>query len=324
MKLIRRILRMIRRNNGQAPQEKETPEVTHRILDGSFKDYGAGLEIQSPGKEFISWDEPYCNLIRSPNVHAETHSFLYPVRIGNILLSNLLFSENKRNDVPALFFCIDFFERSNSEEAYLEIKNRLMHDFPEESRIISYERKEQCHYSFYADDIRFSLCRTYEKHTEYNNIAMSLSVENLREYPHLLLNPEYEENMEISGYLTIDEEMVAVCDDSEYKNDDSIKYRPKGLPQNTTPIIWMDKKNSKIGFADKKYSKIFDLSDVEHIDILNILPAKGSGGSNMGLRFRNGDFSYVFFSHCHFFDSYREKIEKLTGLSVTAGECYDC
>ena len=65
---------------------------------------------------------------------------------------------------------------------------------------------------------------------------MSFSVENLREYPHLLLNPEYEENMEISLYMTIDEEMIAVCADSDYKNDDSIKYRPKGLPQNTTPI----------------------------------------------------------------------------------------
>ncbi|NLD95027.1 MAG: hypothetical protein GX639_20420, partial [Fibrobacter sp.] len=171
-------------------------DPSYRILDGYYHDYESGFEIQSPEKEFVSWDTAIENLRLNPNVFFEGLSndhqsikFNFPVRIGNILLINFNSSfYNGRIDAPPLSFYAECFNKSNSDKSYNELKKRLKKDFPQKNQTMLYERSDQKNYCFVINSMQFSICYTYDSEFFFDGGYTIFSVKNEREYPELLIN----------------------------------------------------------------------------------------------------------------------------------------
>lgn len=312
---------------------RKTYNETYRILDNNYKDYELGFEIQSPDKEFVSWDETYDNMKQNENLFFDESpyghkisKFKYPVRIGNVILNDFSsYFDNGRTDVPVLHFYTHCIDKSNSDKSYYELKKRFQMDFSEENQLFGYERNDQNSFSFKANGIIISLFYTYDSEYQFDGGYTSFSVKNEREYSDFLVDLDYENKIEVSDYLIINEK---VGTSSDYKRNSNIKRRPETLLPNNNDkaTIWIDNKNSKIGFADNSYCQVFDKSEIISLTIQNVLPAKGSGGSNLELNFKDKRRSYAIFSGtCHVFNPYCEKISKLTGLEIKMGpEYHDC
>ena len=137
-----------------------------------------------------------------------------------------------------------------------------------------------------------------------------------------MVDNDYESNIEVTSFLELPIEIGTIGD---YKRNKRVKRRPDKLKSNT-PIVWVDDKNSKIGFADQNYSLIFDKSEIKLFSIQNILPAKGSGGAYLEVNFNDNSRSYaVLGGECKIFDNYKGELNKLTGLEVRmAPEYHDC
>lgn len=306
--------------------------ATYQILDKSFKDYELGFEIQSPQKKFISWEETYENL-KNTNVYFEESpygqkitKFKYPVRIGNVLLKDFgSYFDNGRTDVPVLHFYTHCIDKTNSDKSYFEIKKRLKKDFSEKDQLLGYERNDQNSFSFKARGMMISIVYTYDSDWQFDGGYTSFSVINRREYPELLIDSEYEKQIEVSSYITINEK---ISTSSDYKRNKNIKRRPINLLQNNNdlPVSWMDNKNSKLGFADKTNCQVFDKSEIISFTIQNILPAKGGGAGYLELNLKDNSSGYAIFSGaCHVFNLYKDKISKLTDFEIKmAPEYYDC
>lgn len=319
------------------PQKKEVwrkkYDATYQILNENYNDYELGFEIQSPESEFISWDDTYENLSQKDNVYFEKSpygqkiaKFKYPVRVGNIIFKDFSsYFDNGRTDVPVLHFFTHCIDKSNSDKSYFELKERLQKDFLKENQLLGYERNDQNSFSFKANGMLISLVYTYDSDWQFDGGYTSFSIKNQREYPELLIDPEYEKEIEVSNYITIPRK---IWTSSDYKANGNIKRRPMHLlpGNNDTPAIWIDNKNSKIGFADKTHCQVFNKSEIISFTIQNILPARGSGGSYLELNFKDKSQNYtVFTGMCHAFDSYKDKISELTGLEIEmAPEYHDC
>ena len=304
---------------------------TYQILSENNKDYESGFEIQSPKKEFISWDATYQELGQCSNVFFEKSpygqkllTFKFPVRVGNLLLNDFnAYFDSKRSDVAVQHFYTHCIDKTNSGKSYFELKERLQKDFLEENQLFQYERADQNSFSFNAKGMSVSLVYTYDNSWQFDGGYTSFNIQNRREYPELLINTEYENKMEVSNYITINKEINTP---SDYKKNKFIKFRPLNLLSGSNaPTVWMDNKNSKIGFADKTYCLIFDKKDIISFTIQNILPAKGSGGSYLMLNLKDNNSISVFSGACNVFNAFNEKISNLTGLEVNmAPEYHDC
>ncbi|MEH0155571.1 hypothetical protein V6R21_15600 [Limibacter armeniacum] len=304
-------------------------KANYRILDDSYNDYQVGFEIQSAEKDFINWDTTYEGLVNNPNVLFEKSAygqnllkFKHPVRIGNLLLTELFtYFDNDRKDVPIIDFYTNCYDSSNTDISYIELKRLLQKDFPLQQQKLEYERADQKHFSFDANGVKISLVYTYDNGWQFDGGNTLVLIKNQREYPELLINKHYEDMIEVSDVLLIDENIKVYAD---YKRNKKVKRRPPKLAQTPQPLIWVDRKNNCIGFADTKFCQVFDFKEVESLTIQNVLPAKGSGGAY--LEINSGDIKYVVASgKCHAFDNYKDKLEALLGLKVDkAPEYYDC
>ncbi|WP_378173039.1 hypothetical protein [Aquimarina sp. SS2-1] len=301
-----------------------------KILQEQYADYGLGFEILSPEKDFIYWDTTYDELRRNPNVSIEESpyrqkilKFTYPVRIGNLVLKDFgYYVDTSRTDVPVLHFYTHCIDSSNSDKSYYKIKKRFIKDFKPDHQIPGYERDDQNSISFKVNDILFSLVYTYDSDWQFNGGYTSFSVRNQREYTDLLIDRSYESIIEISSYLEFSDR---VRTSGDYKRNNRVKRRPSIL-ESKKPMIWIDDRNSRIGFADQSYSQTFKKDTIKQFTIQNILPAKGAGGAYLEINFKDNSKIYsVLNGACSVFDAYKERIEKLTGLEVKiAPEYHDC
>ncbi|WP_430409617.1 hypothetical protein [Kordia sp.] len=289
----------------------------YKTIEDTHKDYELGFEICAPAKDFINWDSTYDELKVNPNVFFEKSpynqqllKFKYPVRIGNIIIENFSsYFDNKRTDVPIVGFFAYSCDETNSDKSYYQLKERLQKDFTEENQLFGYERKDQNSFSFNAKDILISLTYTYDSDFQFDDGHTLFHIENKREYPELLIDEKYESIMEISSTIIINEEVKAVTD---YKRNKRVKRRPKKL-DTTLSMLWID---AKIGFADQSYCQVFDIDEIEHLTIYNVLPAKGSGGAYLEVNLIDNSRLEVFSGTCYVFDVYKQHIEKLTNLKV--------
>jgi len=306
---------------------------TMKLLAERNQDYTTGFEVQSPIKEFVSWDQPYEDVVSSPNVIIDTEasghqtiSYQYPVRVGNIILSRFSSHFYKgRSDAPLRNFYSQCYDETNSYLSYHTIKEQFLTDFKSQYQFPGYEREDQNTFGVGADDINISITYHFDSDWHYEEGFTHLSITNNRAYPHLLIDELYEAQITISDFFVLEKIAVTVYD---YKNNSRVNRRIALL--NTVAqdasVIWLDLAQSKIGFADQEYSQVFDLSTIASFSIQNILPAKGGGGAYLDIIFNNGDSRYtVFTGACHAFDGIRKKLETLASIQVfMAPEQYDC
>jgi hypothetical protein len=312
-------------------------EIWRKIHPENFKisqdnnsDYDLGFEILSPEKDFINWDTTYDELEKNPNVFFEASpyghkisKFKYPIRIGNLILADFsAYFNNVRTDVPVLHFYTHCIDSANSDSSYYKIKERFTKDFLPENQLFGYERDDQNSISFNARDVVLSIVYTYDSDSQFNGGYTSLSIKNQREYPELLIANNYESKIEVSSILELP---LKIGTSGDYKRNERVKRRPPKL-DSKHPVIWIDNKNSKIGFADQTYCQVFGKNEIRQLTIQNILPAKGAGTAYLMVDFVNNSRNLTVLSgECKIFDSYITQLNLLTGLEVNmAPEHHDC
>jgi len=306
---------------------------TFEILNSKNIDYHLGFEIQSPSKQFISWDTTYEELEKNKNTLFKKSpygqkllKFNAPVRIGNILLKDFsAYFDTDRNDVPVLNYYTHCFNNIANDESYMQLKKVLNRDLTSGKINNGYERADQKNINFNLKGMHLSICYTYDSDWFFNGGYTSLSIENKREYPALLDNKTYEELMVISRFLLFKGNVKMFGD---YRKNKNIKNRPEKikLQFKDNTIIWVDDKNKKIGFSSNNIAELFDIDEINSFCIQNILPAKGSGGAYLEIITNTKKYNYPIFNEaCNFFDKYTLRIEEITGKKVAFGkECYDC
>lgn len=306
-------------------------EPTYELLNGNFNDYEKGFEIQSPGKQFISWDTTYKELEKNENIIFEKSPYgqkiakiKFPIRIGNIIIKDFnSYFDNSRTDSPILHFYSQCYDKKGTDKSYNDLKSVLLNDIKIDEKKISYERSDQKNCNFDFNGMNLSICYTYDSDWQFNCGYTSFTIENKRNYPDLLLDNNYEENLEVSAHLILDGK-IGISED--YKRSNKVKRRqPKiiELFQEQT-IIWRDDKNNKIGFSSNLFSQVYDKEEIKSFSIQNILPAKGSGGGYLEIVLENKKYA-VFSESCNFFDKYADQIRNLTSKELTFGQEYhDC
>ncbi|NGP88264.1 hypothetical protein [Fodinibius halophilus] len=319
-------------NKGKKEIWRRTHSTSYKILDSNFNDYDQGFELLSTQPEFILWDTTYEELRSNPNTYFEESpydqtllKFRYPVRVGNIQLMNLrAYFNNARTDVPVLHFHTHCRDKSCSDTSYYELKKQLTQDFLPKQQNLRYERVDQNNFCFDANNMLLSLVYTYDSDWQFDRGYTSFSIRNQREYPKLLIDKEYEDNLEVTSRLLIEE---PISTSSHYKKNPRVRRRPPDLISNdpVCPVIWFDSKNDKIGFADRSHCQVFNWGKIESFSIQNVLPARGAGRAHLELKLRGGQSHSIFRGQCHVFDPYKEKIAEFTNKVVTtAPESYDC
>lgn len=105
----------------------------YEILEETPHDYHLGFEVQSPEKEFVSWDSTYAEVFALPCVEPSNtldnhYAFKYPVRVGNLLFKNwgFYYVSHHRKDIAVQSYSFVVFNpyTINLEEV-LTIKNTL-------------------------------------------------------------------------------------------------------------------------------------------------------------------------------------------------------
>lgn len=281
------------------------------ITENNHSDLHLGFEVQSPEKEFISWDITYNELMKNPLVDIETNQtnfyktvwydirFKYPVRVGNVIFSDFKtsLSEIYRSDIPVLEYEIS--KENCPQEEYQFLKKQ----FPKE--------EAEMVFSFYYSP-------------EQGN-WLYFTIINHREYFDLLQDVDYEDSMEISQYLTLGKEVQFGLN---YRLYSQVKRTPPLLERfvRKKPAIWRDDKNGYLGISAEGFSVKYPLSQIEKIEIERVFPAKGGGGDYFRLILKNVEYNKSSISApCYFFDAYLDKISSLLGKKVeVVGFYYDC
>ncbi len=310
-----------------------TMKKLYEILDTNYNDYHLGFEVQSPEKEFISWDKTYAEILALPCVERgnamysyweiDYHcAFKYPVRVGNLLLKYLGFDcrSNQRHDVAVQSYrfmidkpyCIELKELT-------QIKNILTKHLEEQSGMLYYE----IGFDFQAEnDI------LYHFYYWQKSKRLSFEIINRREYPHLLLNENYENKMQISDYLVFDGKGF-YSDNFNYKGNASVKRRPPLLTEKfgEKPVLWSDRENNILGIANEKFANFIAFDQIESVSYERMLPAKGGGGDFFHIKLKGEKYNIGLFSlncrACNY--QLARSIERIFGKTLMFnGEYNDC
>ncbi|WP_434036052.1 hypothetical protein [Formosa sp. 4Alg 33] len=322
--------------NSEAPLIKQIWRRKHpknySVLDINHHDYHDGFEIQSQPKQFISWEITYRELENHQYIYFETSpygqkllKFKYPVRIGNVIFNDLqAYFDNKRTDVPVLYFYSDCYNDMGNDGSYYDLKHVLTCDLMGDEALNGYERDDQKNLIFDLKGIALSICYTYDSRYLFDAGNTAVTIQNHREYPELLTDKEYEARIDISEALPLQGDLEVSKD---YMKNERITYRPRAVSERfmDQPVIWTDVKNDKIGFSAHGYAELFNLDEIESFSIQNMLPAKGSGGAYLEVLLINKTKHTVFSGRFKTFDTYKEDLERVTHKPVTfAKEYYDC
>lgn len=297
--------------------------ANYSILEGSFSDTSKGFEIQFPHKEFISWDLPLAELKKKKNIKIKWNSFgsrwlmfKQPVRIGNLTLKNLkVLLYKPRLDAPVLHFQAKCYDRANTDQSYWELKQNLK-KMREVETIGGYERADQNHFSISIGGMRIELTYTYDSTYGFDSRGTTIEIFNDRDYEDLRIDQKYESVMEVSAFTPLQKEIVLIGD---YKKDKSVQRLPPLLTASCgeQPVIWMDRSNGKIGFADNKQALLYDFHALERIAIQNTLPAKGAGYSELKVGIKGtAHYQTVFRGGCYCFDDYAPAFKQLSNKPV--------
>lgn len=305
----------------------------YEILDKNYNDYNLGFEVQSPEKEFVSWDSTYAEILALPCVEPNNtldmglelsnhYAFKYPVRVGNLLFKNwgFYYIPHHRKDIAVQSYSFVVFNPYTIDlEEVLTIKNTLHRHLK--------ERKN--HIPYYDIGFDFDTNNHINFHLYFWKDTQQLHFEviNQRKYPHLLLNEEYESKMQISDFVLFEEEISLTRNYKEYQ---SMKRRPPILTERfgKKPVLWVDKTNGILGIANEISAQFVPLDQIERFEMTRALPAKGYGWDDFCILEKGKEYTTrLFILPCYAFDKnhLKEKIEKVIGQKLPIVDYgYDC
>ncbi|WP_159023304.1 hypothetical protein [Formosa sp. L2A11] len=305
---------------------------TYTILDTNYSDYNEGFEIQSQPKQFISWESTYDEIKDYENIYFEKSpydqtllKFKYPIRIGNVILTTLqAYFDNTRTDVPVLHYYCNCYNDLGNDGSYNDLNKVFTQDLVPDKVLKGYERADQKNWFFDLNNIKLSMCYTYDSNWQFDGGNTSITIKNQREYPELLIDVVYEKAIVISETLSLDGDFSCPED---YMRNSRIKYTPKSITEKfkAGTIIWTDSVNEKIGFASKGYAQVFDLAEIKALNIRNVLPARGRGRADLFVITTDDTFHTVLSGTCKVFDKYVDNLKQLSGkIIMFEPEYYDC
>lgn len=297
------------------------------ILDEKYNDYTQGFEIQSPQKKFIPWGTTYEALFQQTQFKEKWihYGFVYPIRVGRLLLKDVWITPSVRKDVPILELYTDCYHASATDKSYLELKSLLT----ENKKLITSFIEERNNPKLYKSVINFSHIEFelyYHRHFKdyFDKGYSKFIIKNNTEYLEYVINEPYESQLVISSYLIIDHQDLIKID---YTCNSNIKRRPPKIKEkfrDDQAVIWIDDVNNKIGFTCNDRSIVFDKNEIEYFTLANTETARRNNESSLTICFvdKNKEMITIFSAEYHFLPQYAEKIRALTQKEVRYIEQY--
>ncbi|MFD1805548.1 hypothetical protein ACFSAV_04025 [Pasteurella oralis] len=297
------------------------------ILDEEYTDYTQGFEIQSPEKKFIPWGTTYEALFQHTQFEEKwiSYNFIYPIRIGRLLLKNVWLTPSVRRDVPILELYTDCYHESATEKSYLELKSSLTNN----KKLITSFSEERNNPKLYKSVVNFNHIEFelhYHRHFKYyfDTGYSKLIIRNNTEYLEYVINEPYESQLIISDYLIIDHQDLIKID---YTYSASVKRRPPKIKEkfrDGQTVIWTDDVNHKIGFTSNDRAIVFDKNEIECFTLANTETTRRNNESSLTICFfdKNKEAITIFLAEHHFLTQYVDKIKTLTQKEVLYIEQY--
>lgn len=306
---------------------RTTYTKNYNITSTNANDYLEGFEIQSPTPLFIPWNTTKKDLLKCP--YLESDSFYlhitYPVRIGNIIIDNLgTYINDVRSDVAPQNYYAKCFAIDGSDQSLYDLKNRIEQDL---DYYASFSFYNDDNLFFYAksDDITLELSYSNDDN-ECRTIAYSfcsLTVHTHYNYPNLLKDDSYANQLELSETFIF---KYTLNTPSNYHKNERIKNTPdivKSYSKNKS-MIWLDHAHNIIGFADREHTIWFDRSEIDHLSLWNMLPAKGGGFCGLSVILTNGESITVFEGEHDTIKLHLEELKQFLRLDISFYEDYNC
>jgi hypothetical protein len=253
------------------------------------KEMNLGFVVESNPTLFIHWETTIEGLLNYSIVDTiqddgiTKYYIKYPVRIGHLVLDHLWLqhdSSRERSDIPLRDLYSQAVVEGNGDKNYF-----LIHQALEDLEAVpfgGYHRENIIHSEWDFNGLRISLTYWYDDPDYgYDSGYASLSFSNNRVYTQYIT----------SNYVMSDQVDVLFCQrklvipDSYRKSrhyrltPDKIKALLLRFKKGT--VLFIDRESSTIGIANEEYAYIISRECVKCIELLNIIPAKGEGGSSI-------------------------------------------
>lgn len=301
----------------------------YQILSKDYTDATKGFEIQDPDLTFISWDMPapqvlkeYGHLLKIDVYEPLSFvSFLYPVRVGNVILENFgtQFGTHANEDDPRPFktyeaHCIN---STQGMHGFAEIHQNFLNVLSKPIDVF-YHQQEFLRCVFDLSGVNLVL---YKQTLQQGYVLLRWV--NDRSYPHLLENTAYEKVMQISAELIWENSNLHL--DRDYMRNLQIKETPLAIRKKFADqtLIWRDDRNQYLGFSKGDRTHIYNLEDVDYLSIKEVDDVRIGFHSELNVHFKTGNggpISVIYFSgdpgKVTFFVNYKEEIENVTQRQV--------
>lgn len=310
---------------------KQVPK-NYATLEAEHNDFTQGFEVLSKTPQFISWDTTYEEMLTlglakagDTEFTSDYHTFLYPVRIGNLIINDFGFNAgNDRQNIAVLSYSVDLNNGLNTDGSFEELKAFFMNLIPTNLDEAGYEREDQKHLSFERDLISFNILYDYNDDSSYDSGSTYFYLNNQRDYTSTVL-PKRDDLVAEYVKLVVFEDAFEFS--PNYENDNRVTARPILLDElaNTKQVSYYNEQTNRIGFSNENFSIEFDRKEVASIIIQNVLPAKGGGYATLDVMCVDDNRCYIFFADLYAFDNYAKQIQKTLGVIVQIPEpSYNC
>ncbi|EKB03501.1 hypothetical protein HMPREF9711_02828 [Myroides odoratimimus CCUG 3837] len=306
---------------------RTTYKQNYKLTNTSHNDYLKGYEILAPTPIFVPWNTTKEKLLAHEYIHSDGFyaETTYPVRIGNITVDNLgTYIDDVRSDVAPTSYYTKCFAPDGSDTSLYQLKEILEHDL---GSTATYTFYNEHHLFFYAesDHITFELNYTIDD-PEFRTVAYSFTSLNINtkyDYPDLLSDDIYAPKLVLSATYVFNYSLTAP---SNYLRNERIKSTPDlvKLQSKNNSVIWIDKLNNRIGFADKAFSITFNKEEIDSLTLWNTLPAKGGGFCILSVNLKEGNAATVFEGAHDTIKHDLEDLEQFLGLQINFYEDYNC
>lgn len=297
----------------------------YQILSKDDADTTKGFEIQDPELTFISWDTPvpqvlkeYGHLLKIDVYEPLSFvSFLYPVRVGNMILENFGTHANEDDPRPFITYEAHCVNSTQEMQGFAEIQQNLLNVLPKPIDTF-YHQQEFLRCVFDLSGVNLVL---YKQTLQQGYVLLRWI--NNRSYPHLLENTAYEKIMQISAQLIWENSNLHL--DRDYMRNLQIKETPLAIRKKFADqtLIWRDDRNQYLGFSKEDRTHIYKLEDVDYLSIIEIDDGRIGFYSELNVHFKSengGPIPVISFSgepgKVTFFMNYKEEIETITQRRV--------
>lgn len=254
-----------------------------------------------------------------------SYDFIFPIRIGRLLLKDVWITPSVRKDVPILALYTECYHESATEKSYQELTAALR----ENQQLIRLCVEERADPKLYKSVLRLNATEfelRYYRHIrdDFDRGYTKFSIRDTTDYLDYVINEPYENQLVITDYLVIEAQNLIKMD---YTDNSIIKRRPPKIKEkfrDAQSLIWTDNLNHKIGFTSDDRAIVFDKADIESFTLANIETTRRHNRSSLSICFvdKNKEAITVFLAEHHFLIPYVDKIKTLTQKEVLFLEEY--